>query len=69
VKVLTNGELWAFERRIDEIDRLCDECDADRDADVLDALGAELDAIVETIELSYKAARIGESGLKLVRSA
>lgn len=50
-EVLTNGELWALEKRIDEISEIIDLC-GDSDQDVIDALDAELSEIQRTIKTS-----------------
>lgn len=66
MKAMTKGELHKISKRIDELDLIMDMCDPDRDADVLDNCEAELDKIVKVLEKSERAARINESGLKLI---
>lgn len=48
--MLTKFDLDKIEKRIDEISRLCDLCDAQRDRDILLALDIEVDEIIKTLE-------------------
>ena len=48
-RVLTKGELYAMEKRVDEIEKTIDLC-GDDDLDVLLNLEKELEAIIERLE-------------------
>ena len=63
-KILTNGELWQLERRIDEINAIVDATD---EQDILENLERELEYIIQKIERSYIKAKIKESGLRLIK--
>lgn len=64
--ILTRIELAKIDRRLDEILELLDDCDTDRDADVIVELETEIDALTAVLTKSYRLARIKEIGLRAV---
>jgi len=64
--ILTNKQIDIIVTRVKEIDKITDLC-GDNDDDVFENLQLELDHHIETLEKSYKKARIAEIGLRLVK--
>ena len=52
--ILTKGDLYHMEKRIDEIDSILEICDENRDSDVIENLLNELDEIMFRLETSLE---------------
>lgn len=50
-KVLTKGDIYELDKRVDEIDYLLDLCDPVWDEDVIESLTNELENIVKILEM------------------
>lgn len=59
-RILTKIELLAFDKRVDEITFIAELCHPSFDADVLDALDAELNDISNILETSLEEAELYE---------